>query len=540
VAPASQPSSGSSPGSTQKTEIVASEEDDRKVRPTGAFSSAMAALKGHRERVGMTAALIEPSTWARSTLYEPVRDTLNSIGGKVFSRQALVPIAVAITFGFNPILHRQIKEGGGAVLDTIRALNDAMDASTIGRFILDIVQSVANNPLVIESNSQIQPDNPALLNGALLVGGVAQIFALGYKAVEYVYFQITAKERAQRGEEPLPATARPELVVVGDSAFGDMLLGTTTPRRRSLMTPKVLAHVDSGIPEVFTRGKVDYHIRMPANGHRLLSDATVQAVGLDRAKQIVLCAFDPDKSVFYGNDSASILSPSTCSTFLNVLSTQEGVCTKQVVLLIPRDATVLQTTPFRQLLTPQQPMMERLAQRGIRVDVIHPEDVVLEMVGEELKQRAEALLEGGISRPLNICLVGDTNATALTNFSAAIKAMNQNVKVTVISDDSIGGIRGRNYRRLSGEQIHELRRKALGQSDLNLIYSDNDTATTDAAAVICNKLCADPLEIRGELQQTVCIVETAQGSRDAVSAGVRSLCVYARLRDKVMTALSEK
>lgn len=510
--------------------------------PTSHFSSAMAAIKQHRARVGLSAELIEATIWARSKIYEPLRSTLHSLGERALTRQALLPISVAITFGFNPILHRQIQEGNGAVLDTIKALNDRAGASSIGRFFLDIVQSVANNPLVIESNSQINPSNLPLLNGTLLAGGIAQIFALGYpivKTVEYVYFQITAKERALRGEEPLPVTARPELVVVADNAFGDMLLGTTKPRHRNLNTPKVLAHSDSGIPEVFSNRQVDYHIRLSPEGRRVLGSTSLKHVGLDRAERIVLSAFNPDKAVFYGNEGASILSPSTCSTFLNVLSTQAGSCTKQVVLLIPRDATVLGTTSFRELLTPHQPMMQRLADRGIQVDVIHPEDVVLEMVTEELQQRTEALQKAGCSRPLNICLIGDTNHAALTNFSAAIRAAHPNVQVTVISDESFGDIRGRNYKRLSPERIQALRRDALRQSDLNLIYGEHDTSTTDAAAVICNELCSSPSQRRSELQQTVCIVESEQGSRDAEAAQVRSLCVYARLRDRVLSLLSE-
>jgi hypothetical protein len=140
----------------------------------------------------------------------------------------------------------------------------------------------------------------------------------------------------------------------------------------------------------------------------------------------------------------------------------------------------------------------------------------------------------------SIFLAIDTNQGALTNFSAAIRTAHPNVVVTVISDESFGDIRGRNYRRLSRERIQTLRRDALRQSDLNLIYGEHDTSTTDAAAVICNELCSNPSQRRSELQQTVCIVESEQGSKDAQAAQVRSLYVYARLRDRVWSALSEK
>ena len=306
---------------------------------------------------------------------------------------------------------------------------------------------------------------------------------------------------------------------------------------RSLRRPVVVVHPNEQIPVTFKEKLIDYHVRINPSEHRPLGDVVLKDSGLNRATKIVLAGFNHDKAVFYGNAGTSTITPSSCSTFLNLLAKEKNPKATDVVLLLPKNAMLLGTRNFHDLLDSSQPVMKVLESKGIKVTVVHPEDVLMEMLDEHIAPLL-AKREGGVlSAPLHICLIGDNNHEALKNFARAVELRLPQVKITLIANEMVGDVFGAEFHSLSASARIALQAKALQSSDLNLVYGDDDNVTTDLATIVVNDhLIEDEARAR-EIAQTVCVMETERGSIDAELLGLQSLCVYKRLRERVSELL---
>jgi hypothetical protein len=447
-----------------------------------------------------------------------------------------------MTLLVNPRLLRELHQGHGELLESLTASDQAIQSNPVGSWLLDVVQSVANMPLLIESNAQINFDNPPTVNGALLAGGIAQIFLLGYPAVQIIeglISQTSRRHREQRGEEPLPAKSRPELVIVGPVEFGDMLLSGQRPRQaRNIGAPIVMAHPDEGVPMAYTDMKADFHYRIPLSGDRLLNPNTLRNIGIHRARNVVLAGFNTYRAIFYGDQSGGPISPSTCSTYLNTLSVTQSPGTEHVVVVIPKDASILQATNFRDLLGNEQPMIKRLKEKGVRVDIIHPEDALLNLLSARVAEIVEQRSITASPSKVRLCLIGNSNDRALKNFKSAVESLHPNFEMSIISDTSIGDIDANSAATLGKTERRQHILGLLRASDLNLVYGENDEETTDIANAVCQDLCSLEDLSAGERQQTICVVETERGSRDAAAMGLKTLCIYAELRRMIHDALA--
>jgi hypothetical protein len=258
---------------------------------------------------------------------------------------------------------------------------------------------------------------------------------------------------------------------------------------------------------------------------------------MDRARQIVVGAFNHTRAIFYGHESGAAISPSFCTTLLGHLASQQKGETEHVVLILPKQSTLLGTKPFTHLLDKDQQLMKTVHKKGIRVDVIHPEDIIMNMLEDQISGLVEARRNNAdcTGVPFNICLIGDDNHTALKNFSKEIETRFEGVKVTIIANQVIGDIANTEFNRLTPEQRLSMQEAVLAASDLNLVYSDVDSTTTDLAA-----LFADDHSRGGtrEKRQTIVIMETPDGAQEAQNLNYRCICLYDGITKKVSELLA--
>jgi hypothetical protein len=517
-------------------------------QPTAAFANAASVFSQIRGRSGIGGKLLDGSDWMSAQLFCPVLQAASKAKETVLQTKVLVPVAVAVTLVFNPMLLKQLQTDSGPLLDAIKAANNFMDKSMIGRWALDVIQSVSHFPLLLESNTLVQQSRPPLVNGAILAGGLAQIFALGYpvvKVFENVLSRVNRGERLRLGNEPLPAGSKPRLAFMGPSDFVDTLLENAPRVRRDMKRPIVLVHQDEVIPSVYSDGRVDYHARYSSRlGPRLVSKETLDSFGVSRAERVVLVGFNPNKAVFYGNSESGSITPSMCSTYLSILASQPSPETKNVVIIVPRGAKLLAgTTSFAELLAPEENLMKQLAAQGVKVHVIHPEDVLLELLKKELtKLKADlsaACPPGSAEPPINICLIGDRDVAALRAFARALEALPFGAKVNILADEILGDITGNTFHDLTEEQRRVKKCELLQQSHLNLVYGGDDTATTDLGAVAIRDAERALGAASPEKGQTLCIIETSHGCQDARVLGLRNLSIYEALRERVEQALAD-
>jgi len=509
--------------------------------PSSEFCSALAKLREVREHFQLSETLLDASSWAQHSLFEPLVAALQKMKDTIINRNVLVPVTAFMTFVFNPVLFSELRTSGGPTIAQFAAASNYLSESLAGRMFLNVVQSVCNNPLVIESNSLISPDNDPITNAFLLSGGLAQIFALGYpvvRTVEYIFASANRRERARQGLEPLPSVSKPSLVVVADSAFADIVLENIPKRRANWRKPTVIAHPDDKVPRAYELRDTEFHVRIPASEERPFVSEVMRRTGMDRARQIVVGAFNHTKAIFYGNEGGAAISPSFCTTLLGHLASQQKNETEHVILILPKHSTLLGTKPFSHLLHKDQQLMATVNKQRIQVDVVHPEDIIMEMLEKQVSPLLAARKEDTSSskRPFNICLIGDDNHTALKNFSKEIEARFPQVKVTIIANEVIGTISHAEFNSLTPEQRLAKQEAVLTASDLNLVYSEVDATTTDLAGLFADDSTRDRTQ---EKRQTIVIMETPDGAQEARNLNYRCICLYDGIMDKVSALLAD-
>jgi hypothetical protein len=146
----------------------------------------------------------------------------------------------------------------------------------------------------------------------------------------------------------------------------------------------VIAHPDDKIPRSYDTRSAEFHVKFPASENRPFVSEVMKRTGIDRANQIVVGAFDHTRAIFYGNDGGAAISPSFCTTLLGQLASQNTNETKHVVLILPKQSTLLGTKSFAQLLDRNQQLMKTVSKKNIRVDIIHPEDIIMNMLADHM------------------------------------------------------------------------------------------------------------------------------------------------------------
>lgn len=502
------------------------------------FQDAMSAIASLRDRVGLSPELFDPAKWAESPLFSPVVRGLEWVKGSPFKRGVLLPLALGVTFGVNPEVYRELTAGGGPWLDRMDQANNVLSANPVGNYILNLIQTVSQYPTVIESNPLVKPENNAFLNATLGLGGIAQMFAIAYAlgaVVQLVISRATMRaaqeqareERMMRGGEPLPADREPAGVILGSVAALHAYLGcrvekSSTAALRVLVFPENDLGQMSRLPE-----DTESNWRVAIPGPSALLDPQFRGkAGMDRAKEIVVFALDPNQVAFSGDSSRGYFSAEDCLVLLTQLAAQDKVPTK-IKLIIPSGTSVGAAGSFRQICGPDSRIGRALQEKGATVDVVHPEDVVLAMIGEEVRK-----VTGDLTgrRDISICLVGNGNESTLQRMQDAIRLKVPGVGEVGIRHFSKGlkafegspgrgktrGGRGRPRKDNKNGEFHK-------EADLVIVYGQDDASTFALSATLNN--------VRG---QKVALVETPDGSSHFASGEyARPRCIHTAINAKL-------
>lgn len=471
-----------------------------------------------------------------AALAQRVSKIVESVVDRALSRYVVVPAAMAVALGFNPVLLREIREGHGPMLDALKAANDALQATSAGSRLLDVIQSVSIFPLAIESNPLIDIERPPLVNGALLAGGIADIIGFGYPAVkvlEHIYSRTTRRDRELRGLEPLAPGVNPGVVIVAPTQLAEVMLENVAPPSavsKLFGSPgrkvRTLVHPEATVSERYLDGTISHHIQVANPTAELLRIAN-----LGRADRIILAGFEHTKSVFYGDRESGFLSHETCAELIMQIAAKiERTKQLKISLVVPKNSALLGQQAFADTFSEASPVGKGLKQRNIVVEVIHPEDVIIEELTRRFDQLIAKKRRDDPSAKLKVCLVGYEDTQALEDFAEAIRGINPDIECQILSESIIGDQRNGVVTSMSKDERQVNRGEVLAWSDVNVVYGGTNGETLALTTLIHFDVGAST-----ELKQTISIVE-GDGDKSfdfPAEWGVQSLCVYGALAARV-------
>jgi hypothetical protein len=187
-------------------------------------------------------------------------------------------------------------------------------------------------------------------------------------------------------------------------------------------------------------------------------------------------------------------------------------------------------------------LIQKLKARGIEVTLIHPEDVVLDMLAPELRRISARASEKDESGKISICLVGGKNGhSALASFAKAIEDAHPSIKVQINARGILGDVHGAAFDSLSEEDRKLRRQQMLRESALTIVYGLTDAETADLANATVSNCAFNPTSEAEEEQQLLCIVETPSGRQEVAEAhGFAALPVYEGLRERIFASSGAK
>lgn len=438
----------------------------------------------------------------------------------IIAREPLTWLALG-AFVANPIFTHEVLMNKGRILEAVQSFNDSIGRLPGGDALLSFVQTFTNTPFIWESHPLVNSTRKPLVNLGLFVGGASQVLLFGLPLFK-ILMGGHRRENMRLGKEPLRASESPGVALVGPSELMDVVASRTIPS--DAKKPLVIIHSDDNVPNEFGPGRsAKYHFTVRSD--TLTSLRFMRESGLQRAEKLVLAAFDPDRGLFYGNSACGAITTSAFSTLISLLQDGESASSKvpqKIVVLLPRNVNFFSgaasITDIFKSLSPDAPFS---AQSGAKVEVLHPEDIVIDNLSSEFA----ALAAKSSSGKLNICLIGGEHLEMLQAFRTALIERNPQIQVSIIAQDSVI-VDGAKKSVPTPEAGKTLIKELLAASHRNIVYGDSDHQTTDLASLLVRAFNA-------EREQTVCILERPSATKDAAANKLRSLCLYDLLADRI-------